>query len=89
MSMQPIYDWIDQHADECIGDLQRFVRQPSISAQNVGAADADTSWMKVSAHVTPDDDNKGLYDDLFGRYLELYPATKDVAHHLAKLQLGD
>ena len=60
-----------------------------ISAQNVGAADADTSWMKVSANVTPDDDNKGLYDDLFGRYLELYPATKDVAHHLAKLQLGD
>jgi acetylornithine deacetylase/succinyl-diaminopimelate desuccinylase-like protein len=34
--MQPIYDWIDAHADECIRDLQRFVQQPSISAQNVG-----------------------------------------------------
>ena len=36
MSMQPIYDWIDAHADECVRDLQRFVQQPSISAQNVG-----------------------------------------------------
>jgi acetylornithine deacetylase/succinyl-diaminopimelate desuccinylase-like protein len=36
MSMQPIYDWIDAHADECIRDLQRLVQQPSISAQGVG-----------------------------------------------------
>lgn len=36
MSMQPIYDWIDAHAGECIRDLQRLVRQPSISAQGVG-----------------------------------------------------
>ena len=36
MSMQPIYDWIDAHADECIRDLQRLVRQPSISAQGMG-----------------------------------------------------
>ena len=36
MSMQPVYDWIDAHADECIRDLQRLVRQPSISAQGVG-----------------------------------------------------
>jgi acetylornithine deacetylase/succinyl-diaminopimelate desuccinylase-like protein len=36
MSMQPIYDWIDAHAEECIRDLQRLVQQPSISAQGVG-----------------------------------------------------
>ncbi|WP_306117616.1 MULTISPECIES: M20/M25/M40 family metallo-hydrolase [unclassified Roseitalea] len=36
MSMQAVYDWIDAHADECIADLQTLVRQPSISAQNVG-----------------------------------------------------
>ena len=36
MSMQPIYDWIDAHAEKCVGDLQRLVRQPSISAQGVG-----------------------------------------------------
>ena len=36
MAMQPIYDWIDAHAGECITDLQTFVRQPSVSAQHVG-----------------------------------------------------
>jgi len=36
MSMQPIYDWIDAHAEECVQDLQRLVQQPSISAQGVG-----------------------------------------------------
>ena len=60
-----------------------------ISAQNVDAADESTSWMKESARVTPDTDNKGLYDDLFGHYLDLYPATKDIAHHLAGIQLGE
>lgn len=60
-----------------------------ISAQNVGAADESTSWMKESARVQPDTDNKGLYDDLFGHYLDLYPATKDIAHHLAGIQLGE
>lgn len=37
--MKDIYDWIDAHAEECIADLQRFVRQPSISAQNIGLRD--------------------------------------------------
>jgi acetylornithine deacetylase/succinyl-diaminopimelate desuccinylase-like protein len=35
-SMQAIYDYIDAHADEYVRDLQTLVRQPSISAQNVG-----------------------------------------------------
>jgi acetylornithine deacetylase/succinyl-diaminopimelate desuccinylase-like protein len=42
MSMQPIYDWIDAHAEECVTDLQRFVQQPSISAQNVGLRECAT-----------------------------------------------
>ncbi len=42
MSMQEIYDWIDANADECIRDLQSFVQQPSISAQNVGLRECAT-----------------------------------------------
>jgi acetylornithine deacetylase/succinyl-diaminopimelate desuccinylase-like protein len=34
--MQDIYDYIDAHADEAIADLQRLVRQPSVSAQGIG-----------------------------------------------------
>ena len=40
--MQPIYDWIDAHAEECVRDLQRLVRQPSISAQGVGLRECAT-----------------------------------------------
>ncbi|MES2550828.1 MAG: M20/M25/M40 family metallo-hydrolase, partial [Pseudomonadota bacterium] len=42
MTMQAIYDWIDANADECIRDLQTFVQQPSISAQNVGLREGAT-----------------------------------------------
>lgn len=34
--LQAVFDWIDAHADECIADLQELVRQPSVSAQDVG-----------------------------------------------------
>jgi acetylornithine deacetylase/succinyl-diaminopimelate desuccinylase-like protein len=36
MSLQPIFDYIDQHAGEYIDRLQILCRQPSIAAQNVG-----------------------------------------------------
>lgn len=36
MNLQDIFDYIDAHADEAVSDLQTFVQQPSISAQNVG-----------------------------------------------------
>lgn len=42
MTMQAIYDWIDANAEECIRDLQTFVQQPSISAQNIGLREGAT-----------------------------------------------
>lgn len=60
-----------------------------ISAQNVGEADESTSWMKPSSIVLPDPDNTAIYDQLFKRYLELYPATKSITHFLAESQLWD
>ncbi len=60
-----------------------------ISAQNVGEADESTSWMKPSATVTPNAENKPSYDEFFGKYLELYPATQEIAHFLADRQLAE
>jgi acetylornithine deacetylase/succinyl-diaminopimelate desuccinylase-like protein len=37
--MQEIYDYIDAHADEFVRDLQTFVQQPSVSAQDIGLRD--------------------------------------------------
>lgn len=60
-----------------------------ISAQNVGAADESTSWMKPASIVYPDPDNKIIYDEFFASYLKLYPATKGVMHFLTESQLDD
>ncbi|MFT3969163.1 MAG: FGGY-family carbohydrate kinase [Micropruina sp.] len=60
-----------------------------ISAQNVGEADELTSWMKPAATVTPNAENKPIYDEFFGKYLELYPATQEIAHFLADRQLAE
>lgn len=37
--MKEIYDYIDAHADEYVADLQTFVQQPSVSAQDIGLRD--------------------------------------------------
>ena len=59
-----------------------------ISAQLAGMADDTTTWMEQSAIVTPNPKNKAIYDKLFAAYLELYPATKEVCHTLAEINLG-
>lgn len=59
-----------------------------MAAQLAGMADESTDWTQIAGTVTPDPENKGRYDDLFARYLELYPATRDIVHHLARVQLG-
>ena len=42
MSLEDVFAHIDAHADEYISDLQAFVRQPSISAQNIGLRECAT-----------------------------------------------
>lgn len=37
--MKEIYDYIDAHAADYVADLQRFVQEPSISAQDIGLRD--------------------------------------------------
>lgn len=59
-----------------------------LAAQVAGLADESTVWAKVATTVRPNPANKQVYDDLFGHYLALYPATKDLQHHLAELNNG-
>lgn len=44
------------------------------------------AWNPPSSVVEPDPANAGIYDKLYGLYLELYPATKNVQHALAEIQ---
>lgn len=45
--MRDIYDYIDAHADEYVRDLQTLVRQPSISAQNIGLRECAELVLKL------------------------------------------
>lgn len=47
--MKDIYDYIDANADEFITDLQTFVQQPSISAQDIGLREC-ASLLKDMMH---------------------------------------
>jgi acetylornithine deacetylase/succinyl-diaminopimelate desuccinylase-like protein len=45
--MRDIYDYIDAHIDEYVRDLQTLVRQPSISAQNIGLRECAELVLKL------------------------------------------
>jgi acetylornithine deacetylase/succinyl-diaminopimelate desuccinylase-like protein len=45
--LQDIYDYIDANAEESIRDLQTLVRQPSISAQNIGLRECAELVLKM------------------------------------------
>src|SRR5690606_7322328 len=37
--LQAVFDYIDAHQEQYLADLQRLVRQPSVSAQGIGIAE--------------------------------------------------
>ena len=54
-----------------------------LAAIGVGLVPPDTDWAKVAREITPNQANRALYDDLYGTWLELYPATREQVHRLA------
>jgi xylulokinase len=54
-----------------------------LAAIGVGLVPPTTDWAKIAREIKPDARNRGLYDDLYGTWRELYPATKSQVHRLA------
>jgi xylulokinase len=54
-----------------------------LAAIAVGLVPPETDWAKIAREITPRAENRALYDDLYGTWLELYPATKEQVHRLA------
>lgn len=65
----------------CYGDAH-------LSGTAAGLVRLDASWGKVSETVRPSAGARELYERLYSVYRELYPATMELAHELAGLQLG-
>ena len=59
-----------------------------LAARAVGLADSDTDWSNISDTVEPNGENRETYDELYGIYRELYPATREQMHALARRQKG-
>lgn len=59
-----------------------------LAARAVGLVESDADWSHIVDRVEPDTENRALYDELYGIYRELYPATREQVHRLADLQKG-
>jgi xylulokinase len=59
-----------------------------LAARAVGLAGPDTDWSRISTTVEPDEENRETYDELYGIYRDLYPATLEASHRLAEMQKG-
>ena len=56
-----------------------------MAAIGVGLVAPETDWAKITHEITPNPDNRALYDELYGTWRQLYPATKDLMHELGQL----
>jgi xylulokinase len=57
-----------------------------LAARAVGLAKPDTDWTRIAHTVEPDERHRALYQELYHVYRELYPATRDYMHRLARKQ---
>jgi xylulokinase len=55
-----------------------------LAAIGVGLVPPDTDWARIARVITPDAGNRALYEDLYGTWCELYPATRDLVHRLGQ-----
>jgi xylulokinase len=47
---------------------------------------SDTDWTRIVGEVVPNPSNQAVYDELYGAFTELYPATREQVHRLALMQ---
>lgn len=45
----------------------------------------ETDWTTIDHEITPNPDNRALYDELYEVWRELYPATRSLMHDLGEL----
>ena len=58
-----------------------------LAAEGAGIVAPRTSWFQPDRVVTPDPAHADAYDETYALYRELYPATREIQHALAEVQL--
>ncbi len=73
MDLKKLYEYVDAHAQEYIELLQKFCRQPSVSAQNVGIREMvdlikqEMATIGVTPDVVETSGNPILYAEMQGK----------------------
>ena len=57
-----------------------------LAGVGAGLVAADATWNPVASRVEPDAAGAARYDPLYRVYRDLYPATREQTHALARLQ---
>jgi len=56
-----------------------------LAAIGVGMVAPETDWARITREVPPNPVHRERYDELYGTWRQLYPATRDQVHRLARL----
>ena len=59
-----------------------------LAARAAGLVEPDSDWSRIVGSAEPNENNQEIYDELYGIYRDLYPATREASHALANLQKG-
>jgi xylulokinase len=57
-----------------------------LAAIGTGLVPPQADWSRVTTRLVPDASVRGIYDELYDTYCQLYPATKQQLHRLAAVQ---
>ena len=83
-----------QIVSDVIGEVQELPEQTVGAAYGAallagiasGLVEEEADWSRIVATVDPDPENREVYEELYAIYKDLYPATRDQVHALAKMQ---
>lgn len=57
-----------------------------LAAIGAGLVPPETDWSAAATTVRPDAAHREVYDQMYDIYCDLYPASRDIVHRLAKMQ---
>jgi xylulokinase len=91
VTLQAVSDITGRSQDVCAAGVGASHGDAFLAAAGVGAAGWDDDWSAIDHEVEPRREHVELYAELYGRYRDLYPATRDVMHMLARVggEAGD
>ncbi len=85
VALQAMSDVTGRSQEVCAAGVGACHGDAFLAAVGTGAAGWDDDWSVVDHEVEPRREHAELYEELYARYRELYPATKDVMHALARV----